>query len=89
MVYAQKAINEAQRVNRNNWLKAAGNRISDMVMNEARTGKRFVNICLNEFIVGAENLEEAAEMLDMLCDDLKEHNFGHKITPDGELYITW
>lgn len=89
MINVNVAIKESQRVNRNNWLNHASDVISAKIMNVAHTGMREMEISMKDFVTGAENLDEAAEMLQMLSGVLEKSGFKHKITINGDLIISW
>lgn len=89
MINANVAANAAQERNRACWLESAGNKLSAMIMDEARKGLRQMEIPYVKLIIGAENLDEAAQMLYLVEKILKEAGFTHKITQNGNLYISW
>ena len=89
MINASVAANAAQERNRECWLECAGNKLSAMIMDEARKGIRQIEIPYVKLIIGAENLDEAAQMLYLVEKILKEAGFSHKITQNGNLYISW
>lgn len=89
MINVNDAINAAQERNRAHWLESAGNKLSAMIMDEASKGLRQMEIPYVKLIIGAENLEEAAQMLYLVKKILKEAGFNHKITQNGNLYISW
>lgn len=89
MINANVAANAAQERNRACWLEDAGNKLSAMIMNEAHKGLRQMEIPYVKLIIGAENLDEAAQMLYLVEKILKEAGFTHKITQNGNLYISW
>lgn len=89
MINASVAANAAQERNRACWLESAGNKLSAMIMDEARKGLRQMEIPYVKLIIGAENLGEAAQMLYLVEKILKEAGFTHKITQNGNLYISW
>lgn len=89
MITAKIAFEKAQDVNRFNWIKAAGERLSNKIMAEASLGKRELVLDFDEFIVGAENLFEAGEMLANFNKILEDGGFKHVITPNGTLIISW
>ena len=89
MINVNEAIKAAQERNRACWLEDAGRKLSAIIMNEARKGLRQMEIPYIKLIVGAENLDEAAQMLYLVNKILKESGFNHKITEAGNLYITW
>ena len=89
MINVNEAIKAAQDRNRKCWLEHAGNKLSAMIMNVAREGMRSMEVNYATLISGAENLEEAAEMLFFVDKTLKNAGFNHKITENGNLYITW
>lgn len=89
MINVNEAIKAAQDRNRKCWLEHAGNKLSAMIMNVAHEGQRYMEIDYATLISGAENLEEAAEMLFFINKTLANAGFNHKITENGNLYITW
>lgn len=89
MINVSVAVNAAQERNRACWLESAGNKLSAMIMDEARKGLRQIEIPYVKLIIGAENLDEAAQMLYLVEKILKEAGFTHKITQNGNLYISW
>ena len=89
MIDVNVAIYESQIVNRNKWFEDVENRLSNKIINAAKTGIRFLEVPLNDLIIGGENLSEAAEMLIMLSTSLRQSGFSHKITPAGVLIISW
>lgn len=89
MINVNEAIKAAQERNRACWLEDAGRKLSAMIMNEARKGLRQMEIPYVKLVVGAENLDEAAQMLYLVNKILKESGFNHKITESGNLYISW
>lgn len=89
MINVNEAIKAAQDRNRKCWLEHAGNKLSVMIMDEARKGLRQMEIPYVKLIVGAENLDEAAQMLYLVEKILNEAGFTHKITENGNLYISW
>lgn len=89
MINASVAANAAQERNRACWLENAGRKLSSMIMDEARNGLHQIEISYSKLIVGAENLDEAAQMLYLVEKLLKEAGFTHKITENGNLYISW
>lgn len=89
MINANEAIRAAQERNRACWLEDAGRKLSAMIMGEAHKGLRQMEIPYIKLIVGAENLDEAAQMLYLTEKILKESGFNHKITENGNLYISW
>ena len=89
MINVNEAIRAAQDRNRKCWLEHAGNKLSAMIMDEAHKGLRQMEIPYVKLIVGAENLDEAAQMLYLVEKILNEAGFTHKITENGNLYISW
>lgn len=89
MINANVAANTAQERNRACWFESAGNKLSAMIMDEAHKGLRQMEIPYVKLIIGAENLDEAAQMLYLVEKILKEAGFTHKITQNGNLYISW
>lgn len=89
MINVNDAVRAAQERNRKCWLEHAGNKLSAMIMDEARQGLRAMEVEYGTLIAGAENLEEAAEMLYFIEKTLNNAGFNHKITEAGNLYITW
>ena len=89
MINVNEAIAAAQERNRKCWLEHAGAKLSGMIMSEAHKGLREMEIKYDQLIAGAENLEEAAQMLYFVDKILKESGFSHKITQNGNLYISW
>lgn len=89
MINVQTAIKVAQGANRNNWLKAAQDRLHFTILNTAETGKREVKVPFEQLIVGAENLCECAEMLMNINNILEESGFEHVVTPNGTLIVSW
>lgn len=89
MINVNEAIKAAQERNRKCWLEHAGEKLSAMIMNVAREGLRGMEVNYATLISGAENLNEAAEMLFFIEKTLKSAGFDHKITENGNLYISW
>lgn len=89
MINVNEAIKAAQDRNRKCWLEHAGGKLSTMIMNAASEGLRGLELDYVTLISGAEDLEEAAEMLYYVEKTLKSAGFNHKITENGNLYITW
>ena len=89
MINVNIAIETSQKVNRNNWLKAAGEKLSDAILAVANTGKRELRVSFRDLIIGAENLYESGEMLIYLNKTLDEAGYDHIVEPDGTLIISW
>lgn len=89
MINVSDAIKASQAFNRDMWLKHAGDKLSNQIMSVAKTGIRELNVCFKDLIVGAENLNEAGEMLLYVNSILEKSGFKHKITENGNLYISW
>ena len=89
MINASVAIKASQAFNREMWLKHAANKLSEQILNVAKTGLREYRVCFKDLLVGAENLNEAAEMFLFISKTLEESGFNHKITESGDLYISW
>ena len=89
IICACEAIKKSQKVNRDNWLRLAGHKLSEQIMRAASTGIRELSVNFQELLIGAENLFEAGEMFAYLNEQLEESGYNHVIEPDGTLYITW
>ena len=89
MINVKIAIETSQKVNRENWLKAAGDKLSAVILEVAKTGKREMKVPFKELIIGAETLYESGEMLAYLNKTLNDAGFGHVIKPDGTLIVSW
>lgn len=89
MIKVEIAIETSQKVNRENWLRAAGDKLSAAILETAKTGKRELQVPFREFIIGAENLYESGEMLIYLNKTLNYAGFEHVIKPNGTLIISW
>lgn len=89
MINVNIAIETSQKVNRNNWLKAAGEKLSGAILAVANTGKRELRVSFRDLIIGAENLYESGEMLIYLNKTLDEAGYDHIVEPDGTLIISW
>jgi len=89
MINANVAVAKSQQFNRNCWLESAERKLSGKILDVAATGVREYSISFKDLIIGAENLEEAGEMLTFLCKSLTKAGYTHKITPNGTLIITW
>lgn len=89
MINVNIAIETSQKVNRDNWLKAAGEKLSGAILAVANTGKRELRVSFKDLIIGAENLYESGEMLIYLNKTLDEAGYDHIVEPDGTLIISW
>ena len=89
MINVKIAIETSQKVNRENWLKAAGDKLSAIIIEVTKTGKRELKVPFEELIIGAETLYESGEMLAYLDKILKESGFSHVVKPDGTLIVSW
>ena len=89
MISVKIAIETSQKVNRENWLKAAGDKLSAVILEVAKTGKRELKVPFKELIIGAETLYESGEMLAYLNKTLNDAGFKHIVKPDGTLIISW
>ena len=89
MINVNVAIKAAQDFNRKCWLEHAGEELSNRIMSVASTGRRELSVNFKELIKGAENLNEAGEMLHYLHNNLTKSGFTNEITISGDLYITW
>lgn len=89
MINVKIAIETSQKVNRENWLKAVGDKLSAVILEVAKTGKRELKVPFKELIIGAETLYESGEMLAYLDKILKESGFSHVVKPDGTLIVSW
>lgn len=89
MISVKIAIETSQKVNRDAWLKATGDKLSAKIMETAKTGLRALSVPFDSLIIGAENLFEGGEMLLYLHKMLNEVGFTHVIKPDGTLIISW
>lgn len=89
IVNAKIAVENAQKFNRNNWLKDAGKKLSAKILAVAETGRREITFDFNDLIVGAENLYEAGEMLAYLNEKLTKSGYTNVVEPNGTLHITW
>ena len=89
IICACEAIKKSQKVNRENWLRLAGAKVSDQIMTAATTGIRELRLNFNDLLIGAEDLFEAGEMFAYLNEQLIASGYKNVIEPDGTLYITW
>ena len=89
MINVNIAIETSQKVNRDNWLKAAGEKLSNTILSVANTGRRELRVSFRDLIIGAENLYESGEMLIYLNKTLDEAGYDHIVEPDGTLIISW
>lgn len=89
MINAKKAFEIAQSVNRANWVKATTERISDQIISATQFGKRELQICFKDLLIGSENLVEAGEMFVLFANELNKAGYSHVITPIGDLIISW
>ena len=89
IVPAAEAVKKSQEVNRENWLKAAGAKVSEDILKAAGTGVRELSVNFKDLIVGAENLEEAGEMLTFINKELATNGYKNVIEKNGILHITW
>lgn len=89
MVNVTEIYNICQKANRENWLNLLGERLGKTIKEAAFTGAPNVEICISEYIIGAENIDEYIEMLSSLKYTLTNNGFSHKILPNGNLLIQW
>lgn len=89
MINAKDAFELAQERNRFMWLKDAYTRLNGLIFTAAEAGLRELKVSPAKLFIGAENLEEAAEMFYLLAKTLKDDGFSHKLTENGLLIINW
>ena len=89
MIYASSALNLSQSHNRDMWLQATMNCLSDDIRSAANRGLRHLDVCPHKLTIGAENLYEVSEMLHCLDKELKKHGYTTKQMPDGQFTINW
>ena len=89
MLNIEIAIEAAQKVNRDAWLKNAESKLSNQILSAANVGKRDLVVDINDLVVGAEDLCEAGEMLIFICKALDEGGYKHVIEPDGTFIVSW
>lgn len=89
MINAKMAYTICQNANRENWMKLSRIRISKIIKEAAEQGLPNVEVSLSDFIVGAENLKEYIEMVNLFEGALSDTGYSHKILPNGNLLIQW
>jgi tRNA(Glu) U13 pseudouridine synthase TruD len=89
MINANVVIEISQKVNREKWLEDAAAKLSAVILEVAKTGKRELKVPFKELIIGAETLYESGEMLAYLDKILKQEGFSHVVKPDGTLIVSW
>jgi hypothetical protein len=88
MIDAKQASNNAQICNREKWINATLNAISEKVEESSKAGLRRCTITAPIY-VGSESLYEASESLTILANELKQKGFEHFIDENGVLVIEW
>lgn len=89
MINAKDAFELAQERNKFMWLSDAYTRLNGSIYTAAKAGLRELKVSPEKLFIGAENLEEAAEMFCLLAKALKDDGFNHKITENGILIVSW
>ena len=89
MIFASTALNLSQSHNRDMWLQATMNRLSNDIRSATNSGLRHLDICPHQLTIGAENLYEVSEMLHCLDKELKKHGYTTKQDPNGRFTINW
>jgi hypothetical protein len=89
IICACEAVKTSQKVNRENWLRLAGAKLSKQIMTAAATGVRELHVNFKDLLVGAENLYEAGEMFAYLNEHLEKSGYKNTIEPSGILHINW
>ena len=89
MINAKMAYTICQNANRENWMKLLRIRISNTIKEAAKQGLPNVEVSLSDFIVGAEDLKEYREMVNLFEKALSDTGYSHKILPNGNLLIQW
>ena len=86
---ANKAWEITQKVNRDRWFNNSIGQINAAVEAAASVGKSETSLSIDPLIVGAENLKEANELLQMIDRWLIKNEYITCITPLGRLQISW
>ena len=89
MIHAKTAYTICQNINRENWMKLLGKRISNVIKEAAERGLSNIEVSVSDFIIGAENLKEYREMITLFENALQNNGYSHKILPNGKLMISW
>ena len=90
LISSKVAVETAQKVNRDAWLRNAADKLNEQILNAANEGKRELRVNLQDMIQGAENMYEAGEMLVLLSDALNQKGYQSVITfPCACCVITW
>ena len=89
MISVDQAIENAQSVNRNNFIKHALESIGAYIETASKQGLRRVEIPASVFFLGAENLAEVSEMFQYLNIELASRGFSVSITPNAEIIIEY
>jgi len=82
---AVKAVNPQRDL----WINSTKEKLDKAITEAAKKGLRNIEYPLNQLIVGAENLKEAAEMCEIFSDVLTEYEYKHAINRDGTFVISW
>ena len=88
MIKAALANDYAQMRNRDKWIEATLNAISNEVEKASHAGLHKCYITISLYI-GAQNLLEAAEMLAILYDKIKLSGYDPKLNENGTLVLEW
>lgn len=80
---------KVENTQRDLWVKSTKEKLDTVITEAAKQGLRNVKYPLSSLIVGAENLNEAAEMCAIFADVLTEYEYKHKIERDGTFEISW
>lgn len=90
LISSKVAVETAQKVNRDLWLRNAADKLNAQILDAASEGRRELSIDLQDMVQGAENMYEAGEMLVLLSDALKQKGYESVITfPNACCVITW
>ena len=82
-------VKNVSNPNRDKWIEHTKNRLDAEITAKANEGFHELEYSLNDLVIGAENLNEAAEMCELLAEILTEHEFKHVIKEDGTFVISW
>ncbi len=90
LISSKVAVETAQKVNRDNWLRNAASKLNEQILNASNQGRRELCVDLQDMVQGAENMYEAGEMLVLLSDALNQKGYQSVITfPSACCVITW
>lgn len=90
LISSKVAVETAQKVNRDNWLRNAADKLNEQILNAANQGRRELCVDLQDMVQGAENMYEAGEMLVLLSDALTQKGYQSVVTfPNACCVITW